>query len=267
VAIHQHADSTPVERCSESDVYRKETTMLVLSRQPGQRLMFPGLNIRIEVVKVSGQLVRLGIEAPANIKILREELTEQNTSPSSLVRVSAEREWAHAFRVKLNNALMSLYLAERYLQQSDNSQAEELLRQGIVMLQELESMNKTSQQPAQRHCRALLVEDNQNEEALLANYLRMSGIGVECVNDGEEAIQFLQQHELPHAILMDMHLPRLTGPKTVEIIRSNPQWRGITMFAVTGCQRLDFPHLPVDQWFQKPLNPTKLVTALQSLVA
>jgi carbon storage regulator CsrA len=255
-----------VEHCSESDAFRKETTMLVLSRQPGQRLKFPGLNIHIEVIKVSGQLVRLGIEAPANIKILREELTHQNIAPSSLVRVSAEREWAHAFRVKLNNALMSLYVAERHLEQGNTDEAEQLLHQGIVMLRELEAMNTLGQPQAQRHCRTLLVEDNHNEEALLANYLRMSGIGVECVHNGQEALHFLRDHELPHVILMDMHLPQVSGPRTIQIIRENPVWRGVTMFAVTGCHRNEFPELPVDQWFQKPLNPAKLVSALQSIV-
>ncbi|HMO35012.1 MAG TPA: carbon storage regulator [Gemmatales bacterium] len=239
--------------------------MLVLSRQPGQRLIFPGLNIRVEVVKVSGQLVRLGIDAPANIKILREELAPTDAAPSSLVRISPEREWVHAFRVKLNNALMSLYVAERYLQQGDSSRADELMQQGIVMLQELESMNG-GQPQVKRHCRALLVEDNKNEEALLANYLRMCGIGVESVNDGQQAIDFLHQHELPDVMLIDMHMPHIDGPRTVEIIRNNPAWKSLKMFAVTGCKRTEYPQLAVDHWFQKPLNPVHLVNALQSIV-
>lgn len=240
--------------------------MLVLSRRPGQRLKFPGLQISIEVVKVAGQLVRLGIDAPAHIKILREELAPDAVAPGSTPAPSPTREWVHAFRVKLNNALMSLYLADSHLQQGNANNAEELLRQAILMLTELESMNHDDQPQARRYCRALLVEDNQNEEALLANYLRMSGIGVECVQNGQEAIDFLTRQELPHAIMMDMHVPKLNGPKTIEIIRSNPAWRGITMFAVTGCPRDDYPHLPVDHWFQKPLNPLKLVAALQSIV-
>jgi len=47
--------------------------MLVLSRKTGQGIRI-GDAIRIMVVAVDGQFVRLGIEAPASSKILREEL-------------------------------------------------------------------------------------------------------------------------------------------------------------------------------------------------
>ncbi|HEY8285519.1 MAG TPA: carbon storage regulator CsrA [Chloroflexota bacterium] len=47
--------------------------MLVLSRKTGQGIRI-GDAIRIMVVAVDGQFVRIGIEAPASSKILREEL-------------------------------------------------------------------------------------------------------------------------------------------------------------------------------------------------
>jgi carbon storage regulator len=48
--------------------------MLVLSRRPGERIVLPGLNITIQVISIKSGAVRLGIEAPADIPILREEL-------------------------------------------------------------------------------------------------------------------------------------------------------------------------------------------------
>jgi len=47
--------------------------MLVLSRKEGERLRL-GEEIRITVVKVGNDKVRLGIEAPANLLVLRDEL-------------------------------------------------------------------------------------------------------------------------------------------------------------------------------------------------
>ncbi len=47
--------------------------MLILSRRTGQGIRI-GDAIRVTVVAVDGQFVRLGIEAPASSKILREEL-------------------------------------------------------------------------------------------------------------------------------------------------------------------------------------------------
>ena len=50
--------------------------MLVLSRKENERLMI-GENIVVKIVRVSGGKVRLGIEAPAEISIRREELASR----------------------------------------------------------------------------------------------------------------------------------------------------------------------------------------------
>lgn len=47
--------------------------MLVLSRRESQRIKL-GEDIVITVVRVAGDRVRLGIEAPSNIVVLRDEL-------------------------------------------------------------------------------------------------------------------------------------------------------------------------------------------------
>ena len=54
--------------------------MLVLSRKVGEKLVIDG-NITVEVVKIQGNRISLGIVAPSNIKILRGELTEQQAKP------------------------------------------------------------------------------------------------------------------------------------------------------------------------------------------
>jgi len=47
--------------------------MLVLARKKGQAIMV-GQDIKIFVVEVTGETVRLGIEAPPQLEIYREEL-------------------------------------------------------------------------------------------------------------------------------------------------------------------------------------------------
>lgn len=51
--------------------------MLVLSRKETERLVI-GDNIVIQIVRVSGGTVRLGIEAPEEVPIRRQELTCRN---------------------------------------------------------------------------------------------------------------------------------------------------------------------------------------------
>ena len=47
--------------------------MLVLSRKKDQQVIIDG-EIKIEVLKVKGNTVRLGISAPSHVKVLRGEL-------------------------------------------------------------------------------------------------------------------------------------------------------------------------------------------------
>ena len=54
--------------------------MLVLGRYEGQSILMPDLGIKIKVLVVDGNKVRIGIDAPDDVLILREELDrkEQN---------------------------------------------------------------------------------------------------------------------------------------------------------------------------------------------
>ena len=50
--------------------------MLVLSRKPGQKILL-GDDITITISKVHGDQVSIGIEAPSDVLIRREELVSQ----------------------------------------------------------------------------------------------------------------------------------------------------------------------------------------------
>ena len=48
--------------------------MLILTRNEGEKIVFPGLGITVEVTRINGGKVRLGIDAPPEIKVHREEV-------------------------------------------------------------------------------------------------------------------------------------------------------------------------------------------------
>ncbi|MCC7335406.1 MAG: carbon storage regulator [Pirellulaceae bacterium] len=50
--------------------------MLVLSRKVGEKLVIDG-NITVEVVKIQGNRITLGVVAPSDVKILRGELIQK----------------------------------------------------------------------------------------------------------------------------------------------------------------------------------------------
>ena len=62
--------------------------MLVLSRKVGEKLVIDG-NITLEVVKIQGNRISLGIVAPSNVKILRGELAEHQAK-SQIVELVVE---------------------------------------------------------------------------------------------------------------------------------------------------------------------------------
>ena len=63
--------------------------MLVLSRKENQRV-FIGDKIVITILRTKGNAIRLGIEAPADVQIQREELRHRDENPPAkpLVRVA-----------------------------------------------------------------------------------------------------------------------------------------------------------------------------------
>ncbi len=61
--------------------------MLILSRKAGDSLMIDG-GVRIVVLGVEGSSVRLGIDAPADVRVLRGEILNQVERENERARVS-----------------------------------------------------------------------------------------------------------------------------------------------------------------------------------
>ena len=78
--------------------------MLILSRKPGDAVLIDG-GIRVEVVSVDGTSVRLGIEAPASVGIVREEIATRIADENR--RAGSEPldpRWIDAFRPAVTEA-------------------------------------------------------------------------------------------------------------------------------------------------------------------
>ena len=66
--------------------------MLVLSRKEGQRI-FIGSSIEIVVTEVSGNRVKLGISAPAEVPINREEVLSKVLRGHGAIRHDGLQRW------------------------------------------------------------------------------------------------------------------------------------------------------------------------------
>jgi len=56
--------------------------MLVLSRRVGERILVPDFDLAITIVAIEGSRVRLGISAPADVSVYREEIWHQICQPA-----------------------------------------------------------------------------------------------------------------------------------------------------------------------------------------
>lgn len=64
--------------------------MLVLTRKPAEMIKI-GDDIVIKVIKTARGAVKIGIEAPSGVRVIRGELLEQTVVPEAAVAKLAER--------------------------------------------------------------------------------------------------------------------------------------------------------------------------------
>lgn len=249
--------------------------MLVLSRRPQQKVVFSNLGISIQILRVAGKSVQLGIDAPQEFRILRQELADDQGHLDERPFVLTQ-ERRHRLRNRLNIATLGLHVLYRQLQEVELEEAESVIERVLHEFQRIEAELEMAKPPSggsnslgtdgmrsRSGRRALIVEDNANESELLAAYLKMSGYEVDKVGDGVEALSYLKSEPLPDAVLLDMCMPKLDGTQTIDSIRSEPNWSGIKVFAVSGAERqqlgVQLGPAGVDEWFAKPVNAPELV--------
>jgi carbon storage regulator CsrA len=256
-----------------------EAIMLVLSRRPNEKVLIPSINTAVQVLSIRGGVVRLGIEAPPQVTILREELQARSaewgmTTPLTEPAESRLRRLRHLLRNRLSVTTVGLGLLREQARAGLSDEMEgtiakieeemHLLRQRL----ECEAAQTPSQplKPARKTRKALLVEDEENERELLAGYLRLAGFAVETAGDGCDALDHLRAGDRPDVVLLDMGLPRCDGATTAREIRRDPACAGLKIFAVSGHSpnEYDLDRGPggIDRWFDKPLDPAALLREL-----
>jgi carbon storage regulator CsrA len=246
--------------------------MLVLSRRLNERILFPTVNASVQVVALKPGLVRLGIQAPHELTVLREEVwerhaewaTEEPNSPAQRAPDVISRLVCQRLEV----AAKGFDVLRRQLRDHRIVDAEDTLAGLVDDLELLRQRlrQETGRTPQHKRCKALLVEDDQNERELLASFLRHSGVDVDTAGDGTDALDYLRTRDRPDVLLLDMGLPRCDGARAVAQIRQNPALDGLKIFAVTGYlpEEIGVACGPggVDRWFHKPLDPVLLLRDL-----
>lgn len=248
--------------------------MLVLSRRTNEKIVLPELAVSVQVVAIKAGTVRLGIDAPREVTVLREEVAEREAQWRTPPAANGDAKLAQLrdlVEKRLKVSALGLALLREQLRARKTRDAAELVERVAEDLDLLLGrLAEGNGKPMPGSRKTLLVEDNDNERELLAAFLRSAGLDVDTAVDGNDALEYLQTHGRPDAVLMDMGLPRCDGATAVREIRREPGLRGLKVFAVSGHgpEEFNLSNGPagVDRWFHKPVDPRELVRVLRQEV-
>ncbi|WP_455620078.1 response regulator [Eisenbergiella sp.] len=120
----------------------------------------------------------------------------------------------------------------------------------------------------------LLVEDNEINQEIAVELLKMVGLEIDCVCNGQEALDiFLRKGEAYDLILMDMQMPVMDGYQAARAIRqsSHPLSKSIPIIAMTA----DAFHEDIvkareagmNGHLAKPIDPARLYQLIESFLA
>jgi len=239
--------------------------MLVLSRKEDQKVIIPGLDVSIKVIRCKGSAVTLGFEAPPEIRIVRDELdTGVSVNDPALRKYmdqkieSSPENLRHKIRNQFHIVSMSLQMLLDDIESGSLQENEDVFDAIYERLKSLKSSVNDE------NAFVLVVEDQANERELLAGILRMNGYRVATASDGIEALEYLENNGAPEFIVVDMHLPRCNGEELVQQIRKSSELAGVRVYVVSGSEKeeCNLAQDTIDGWYTKPLEPQKLLGAM-----
>ena len=246
--------------------------MLVITRRSSDKISFPQVGISVHFIRVQGSSAKIGVDAPRDIVFVRDEIAD---SPKEAAKLREQwlrlpKEVRHEIRNELHALSVGLHLYKQQLQAGLEEDADDTFQEiqnAIMRIDENEVLQRPEQgSGASLPGTILLVEDDANEREMLAGLLRLNGHAVVSVGNGEEALDYLKDHETPTVVLVDMKMPRCNGNQMVNALRRDERHSGARVFAISGStpedNELEIGEEGVERWFRKPLNPQFLLEAI-----
>ncbi len=81
--------------------------------------------------------------------------------------------------------------------------------------------------------RALVIEDVKEQAVLFSQALEWAGYETAIANDGLEGLKRILE-TVPHLVLLDLHIPKISGEDVFEQIKKNPDLKHIKVILATG---------------------------------
>lgn len=115
--------------------------------------------------------------------------------------------------------------------------------------------------------RILIIEDQEDNRAILRDLLSQAGYALIEAADGEEGVE-LAQSERPDLILMDIQLPLIDGYEATRRIKAKPELKSIPIIAVTSYalsgDEAKARAAGCDGYVTKPFSPRDLLAKVRA---
>ena len=111
------------------------------------------------------------------------------------------------------------------------------------------------QAPATRRARILVVEDQRLARSGLQLILKLDGLDVRVAGNGRHAIEILEAFQ-PRLIIMDWHMPGLSGAELCREIRSSDP--DIPIIIVSSSDEAFSSHVDANARLRKPIDVRQL---------
>lgn len=80
----------------------------------------------------------------------------------------------------------------------------------------------------------LVVEDNLINQKIMQSILEKSNIKITISNDGQEALDFLNNNAYIDLVIMDINMPKMDGYQATKHIRKNPALKDLPIIIISG---------------------------------
>ena len=115
----------------------------------------------------------------------------------------------------------------------------------------------------------LIVDDEPSIVVPIQFLMEQQGYSVLVAENGEDALDAIYKYK-PDLILLDIMLPRIDGYEVCEIVRLNPDYRGIKIIFLTAKGReVEIAKglaLGANAYITKPFSNTELVAKVKALL-
>jgi two-component system, cell cycle response regulator DivK len=93
--------------------------------------------------------------------------------------------------------------------------------------------------------KVLLVEDSKFLRAATAQTLTSAGYEVISAGDGDQAVRLAREHA-PALILLDIMLPKMSGPDVLRVLKNDPTTAAIPVMMLTGLSQKNAKQMEKD---------------------